>query len=1016
MKQPFPFQRIRNLLIRFLLMMAIIMTHSFVIAQVRTITGSVTDKQTNETLPGATIILKGTTTGTATDINGKFSLSVNSNDAVLVISFIGYEPIEFTVGNQSILNVELVSSKVMLSEIVVIGYGTVRKSDLTGSVGSVKAKDITKITSLNAEQSLQGKVAGVQVTSISGAPGQTPSVRIRGVGTFNNSSPIYVVDGVILDNISFLNSSDIASMEVLKDASATSMYGSRGANGVILITTKSGKIGDEKTTFSYSGEYGMQNLAKKIDLLNGTEFAIISNQIQPGSFNNVDAAINTDWQDLVFNPAPVTNHQLSATGSTKSTQYYVAVGYFKQEGIIDKSSYERITLKLNNTYNLSKSVKLGNNITLAPYNQQNAPGVTFQAYRAWPYLKPYRSDGSFAGVPGVGNPLADIANSNSYNKGIRAVGNLFAEATIAKSFTAKTSFGIDGLYNKATNFSPAFEILYGNDIPDSDGKPSMQANATSDLTKERTDNLTWLWENTLNYSHVFDKHSINAVAGYTMQNSSSESLKVVGENILRDGKDFWYLKPAYITDNTKNGLSNTVDANLNYSMISYLFRANYVYNNKYILTATIRRDGSSKFSTENRFGNFPSVAVGWNISEESFMKPVTLISKLKIRGSWGKIGNEKIPYNSRFSLTSNLQAVFGNPDISYPGVSYNKSGNPDLKWETTSQSDIGLEIGLLDNRLTGEFDYYHRVTDDILIELSTPGIVGNGQGQKVFYNAAKVLNSGLEANVTWRDKIGDFSYSIGILASTIHNEVLNIGGSGGVDSLLYGGNVNGFVTQSREGLPIGAFYGYKIDGVFQNQAELDAYPHTGDAGIGYLRRVDVNGDKVLDGTDRTYIGSPIPKYIFGLNGELGYKNFDFSFSFQGQQGNKIFNAKETIRPDKYNFEQHVMNAWNGEGTSNTEPRASFGGYNFIPSDQYIQDGSFLRLRSLVLGYTLAESISNKIKIKQLRVYVKGDNIYTWTKFTGYTPEISSGGVLDNGIDSGVYPISTIYSFGVNLTF
>jgi len=1010
MKQHLPFQRIRNLLMRFLIIMVIILTQSFVFAQVRTITGNVTDKQTKETLPGATILIKGTTSGTSTDIDGKFSISVSSNDAVLVISFVGYEPSEITVGSQSIINIALVSSKVMLSEIVVIGYGTVRKSDLTGSVGSVKAKDITKITSLNAEQSLQGKVAGVQVTSISGAPGQTPSVRIRGVGTFNNSSPIYVVDGVILDNISFLNSADIASMEVLKDASATSMYGSRGANGVILITTKSGKIGDEKTTFSYSGEYGMQNLAKKIDLLNGTEYAIISNQIQPGTYNNVDAAPNTDWQDLVFNPAPITNHQLSATGSTKTTQYYVGVGYFKQEGIVDKSSYERITLKLNNTYNLSKSVRLGNNITLAPYNQQNAPGVTFQAYRAWPLLEPYRADGSFAGVPGVGNPLADIANSNSYNKGIRAVGNLFAEATFAKSFTAKTSFGIDGLYNKATNFSPAYQVLYY------DGTPSMQTNATSDLTKERTDNLTWLWENTLNYSHVFNKHSINAVAGYTMQNSSSESLKVVGENILRDGKDFWYLKPAYITDNTVNGLSNTVDDNLNYSMISYLFRANYVYDNKYILTATFRRDGSSKFSTENRYGNFPSLAAGWNISEENFMKPVTLISKLKIRGSWGKIGNEKISYSSRYSLTSQLQAVFGNPDVSYPGVSYNKSGNPDLKWETTSQSDIGLEIGLLDNRLTGEFDYYHRITDDILIELSTPGIAGNGQGQKVFYNAAKVLNSGFEANITWKDQIGGFTYSIGLLASTIHNEVLNIGGSGGVDSLLYGGNVNGFVTQSREGLPIGAFYGYKIDGIFQNQAELDAYPHTGDAGIGDLRRVNVNGDDVLDGNDRTYIGSPIPKYIFGLNGELGYKNFDFSFSFQGQQGNKIFNAKETIRPDKYNFEQHVMNAWTGEGTSNTEPRASFGGYNFIPSDHYIQDGSFIRLRSLVLGYTLAESISNKIKVKQLRVYVKGDNIYTWTKFTGYTPEISSGGVLDNGIDTGVYPISTIYSFGVNLTF
>ena len=360
--------------------------------------------------------------------------------------------------------------------------------------------------------------------------------------------------------------------------------------------------------------------------------------------------------------------------------------------------------------------------------------------------------------------------------------------------------------------------------------------------------------------------------------------------------------------------------------------------------------------------------------------------------------------------------MFGNPDVAYPGVSYSKSGNPNLKWETTTQSDAGMEIGLLNNRLTGEFDYYHRVTDDILVELSTPGLAGNGQGQKVFYNAAKVLNSGFEANINWKEKIGDFTYGIGVLASTIHNEVLSIGGSSGVDSLLYGANFNGFMTQSRKGLPIGSFYGYKTDGVFQSQAELDAYPHTGDAGIGDLRRVDVNGDKVINGKDRTNLGSPIPKVIFGFNAELGYKNIDFSFNIQGQTGNKIFNGKETIRPDKYNFEKHVLGAWTGPGTSNTEPQPTFGGYNFIPSDRFIQDGSFVRLRSAVLGYTLPENITKKVKIQKLRFYVKGDNLYTISKFTGYTPEISSGNVLENGIDMGTYPISAIYSFGLNLTF
>ncbi len=1003
----------KNNLITIVLLLLLIMgpvAQSY--AQARPIGGQVTASDTKETLPGATILVKGTTKGTSTDIDGKFTLNVAAEDAVLVISFIGYETQEITIGSQSIFTIALEPSKVMLSELVVIGYGTVRKSDLTGSVGSVKAKELTKVTSLNPEQSLQGKVAGVQVTSTSGAPGATPSVRIRGVGTFNNSSPIYVVDGVILENISFLNTADIESMEILKDASATAIYGSRGANGVILITTKTGTIGEEKTNFSYSGEYSIQNLSKKIDLLDGKEFATIANEI-PGdpNYNNIDAVPNTDWQDLVFNPAPINNHQLSAWGSSKKTQYYIGIGYFNQKGIVDKSGYERITLKFNNTYNLTNHFKFGNNITISPYKQQNSPDVTFQAYRAWPTLEPYRADGSFAGVPGVGNPLASIEYNNSFNKGLRAVGNLFLEATFLDAFTAKSSFGIDAGYNKNENFSPAYTVLYY------DGTESMQKHTKSSLSKGTSENLTWLWENTLNYNKIIGKHSINALAGYTMQNTTSEYMNASGENIIRDGEDFWYLQYNNLFGSGINGnFGNGVDINQYYSMLSYLFRANYTFDNKYILTATFRRDGSSKFAKENRYSNFPSFAAGWNVSEEDFMKSVSAINKLKVRASWGKIGNEKIAYSNRFSLTQNLMAVFGQGDIQYPAVSYAKSGNPDLVWETTTQTDIGIEIGLLNDRLTGEFDYYHRITDDILVDLSTPGFLGNGQGQKITYNAGKVLNSGLEANINWRDKIGELGYSVGLLASTIKNEVLSIGGNAGIDSLLYGGNVYGYVTQSREGLPIGSFWGYKTDGIFQSQDELDAYPHTSDAQVGDLRRVDVNGDDIINGDDRTNLGSPIPKMIFGLNVELTYHSFDFSFSLQGQTGNKIFNGKEVVRPDAYNFEQHVMDRWTGPGTSNTEPRATFGGYNYIPSDKYVQDGSFMRLRSLVIGYSLPMALSEKIHMQQCRVYVKGNNIYTLTKFTGYTPEIGSNDVLSNGIDTGIYPITAIYSFGINLTF
>jgi TonB-linked SusC/RagA family outer membrane protein len=455
-------------------------------------------------------------------------------------------------------------------------------------------------------------------------------------------------------------------------------------------------------------------------------------------------------------------------------------------------------------------------------------------------------------------------------------------------------------------------------------------------------------------------------------------------------------------------------------MISYLFRTNYTLNSKYILTFTFRRDGSSKFSSGNRFSNFPSFAVGWNVGKESFMKSIPFISNLKVRGSWGIIGNEKISYYDRYSrVQSDLLAVLGNPDAPLPAASYGKNGNPDLKWESTTQTDLGAEIGFFKNRLTGEFDYYHRKTKDILVELSTPGHLGNGQGQKVRYNAASVLNRGFEFNLSWKESSGDFNYKVGILGSTIHNEVLTIGGSNsGIDSLLIGGYLGDGrpVTLSRVGLPIGAFYGYVTDGVFQTQGDLDAYPHSSQAEPGDLRFVDVNHDGKLDGLDRTYIGSPIPKFIFGFNAEVDYKGIDFSFDFQGQTGDKIFNGKEVVRPDPYNFEKHVFNRWTGPGTSNTEPKPSFGGYNFTPSDRFIQDGSFVRLRSVTLGYTLPSSIIKKELIQQLRVYIKGSNLFTLTKFTGYSPEIGSYDVLSNGIDFGIYPITSTYSFGVNLTF
>lgn len=999
-------------------LLAVLTCTNFVNAQKRVITGKVTGSDTGETLPTATVTVKGTTRAAIADMNGSYQIEVLPGDAILVFSYMGYDPFEAVISDKSVINAILTVKRSSIEEVVVIGYGTVRKSDLTGAVSSVKAKDLVKITSVNPEQSLQGKVAGVQVTSTSGAPGAAPVVRIRGVGTFNNSSPIYVVDGVILDNISFLNSGDIASMEVLKDASATAIYGSRGANGVIIVTTKTGSKGSEKPVFSFSTEFGMQNLAHKIDLLNGKEFAIITNEIVPGTYNNVDAVPNTDWQSLVFHPAPMYNTQFSIAGSTAKTDYYLGFGLMQQDGIIDKSGYKRITIKANNSYRLTDHIKFGNNLTIAPYWQQNAPNVTYSVYRAQPLLKPYYPDGTYGVVYNVGNPLADLAYSNNYNSGVRGVGNVFGEVTFLDGFTLRSSFGVDAGFGKAKSFTPAFTVY------NPDGTATQQQNVLSDIYKGSSDNMSWLWENTLNYTKTFGKHSINAVAGYTMQQTQSESLGLSGENVIRNGSDFWYIGPSYIYDpsnnvNTIQSITNGVDPNQYYSMISYLFRVNYTLSDKYMFTATFRRDGSSKFSKENRFSNFPSLAAGWNIAREKFMENLPFLTTLKLRGSWGIIGNEKISYFDRFArVQSDIVAVLGQPDAAIAAASYGKSGNPNLRWESTKQTDVGLEFGLLKNKLTGEFDFYNRVTDDILVELSTPGHLGNGLGQKIRYNAGSVLNRGFEMNLNWRDQVGDFTYSVGVLGSTIHNEVLSIGGASGVDSLLIGGYLgNGQpTTQSRVGLPIGAFYGYVTDGVFQTPEELAAYPHSSQAEVGDLRFKDVNGDGKLTTADRTYLGSSIPTFVYGFNFELGYKGFEFNADFQGQMGNKIFNGKELVRPDPYNFEQHVFNRWTGPGTSNVEPRSSFGGYNFSVSDRFIQDGSFMRLRNISIAYHFPEKIAKKLKLNDLRIYLKGTNVYTLTKFTGYTPEIGSFDVLSNGIDGGTYPVTAIYSIGLNLTF
>ncbi|HMJ70773.1 MAG TPA: TonB-dependent receptor [Cyclobacteriaceae bacterium] len=982
--------------------------------QSRVVEGTIISGDDKTPMPGVNVVIKGTTIGTSTDVQGKYRLEIPGDDAVLQFTFIGYQTVEETVGTRSLIDVTLPVDTQTLDEVVVVGYGTVKKSDLTGAVSSVNGSDLVKIPSLNPTQALMGKVAGVQVTNTSGAPGASPVVRIRGVGTFNNSSPIYVVDGVILDDINFLNAGDIQSMEVLKDASATAIYGSRGANGVILITTKIGKRGAESSSFSFSADFSMQRLQKHIDLLGGKDFANVVNDITPGTFNNVDAVANTDWQDEIFRTAPIQNYQVSASGSSAKSQYYFGLGYFRQDGIIPKSQYERLTIKLNNIYHISKNIRLGNNITLSPTESQNtAGGAVFAVYRAQPVIAPFQANGSFAPVTGAGNPLAAIEYTNSFAKSIRAVGNVYGEIDFLKGFTFKSSFGVDADYTMNRNFTPVFFV-----------SPTQQNNPNT-LGKDWNQRMSWLLENTLNFKKEFGKHRVDALVGYTMQDITSQNLYLQARNVIRDDPSFWYINSDNITDqNAYREVKNVVDANNFYSMMSVLGRINYTYDDRFLFTATFRRDGSSKFPERNRFASFPSLAAGWNIINEDFMKQHPKITNLKVRASWGIVGNEKIDYKKQYSVVANgISSVFGSNEVVVPGQTYAGAGNPDVTWESTYQTDIGVELGFFDDRLTAEIDYFRRDTKDILIDLPVPGYLGNGIGATITYNAGEVLNRGVELSLGWKGEIGEFGYKVAGNATTIHNETLAVRGTGGSDDYLQGIFNSNVVTRTNVGSPIGSFFGYKVDGVFQNAAELAAYPHRLDAGVGDLRYVDADGNGVLNDGDRVNLGSPIPTALYGLNLEGSYKSFEVSIDFNGQSGNKIYNGKETVRPDLYNFEQHVINRWRGEGTSSTEPRATAGGYNWIPSDRFIQDGSYLRLRSVSISYNIPKEIAERMRMTAARVYVRGTNIFTKTKFTGYTPEIASYSVdglltspLLTGIDAGSYPVPAVYSVGLNVTF
>ncbi len=954
-------------------------------AQTR-VTGHISDLANGDAIIGASVLEKGTANGTSTDFEGNFALNVADLNAVLVINYTGYASQEVPLAGRAEVKITLKEDNGLLQEIVVVGYGVQRKSDHTGAVGSVKAKDIERIPSATVEQALQGKMAGVYVSPASGEPGAGATIRIRGTGTLNNASPLYVVDGMLLDDATFVNPQDVASIEVLKDASATAIYGNRGANGVIIITTKSGTT-NRKAVFTLSSFYANQEIAKKLSLANGAQFAQMYNELPTTDMplpNPEQFGTGTDWQDIIFRPAGMANVQLGANGVWKKLNYNISGNYLNQDGIIEATSFKRYTGRFNGVYPVLKSLKVGANVAYANVLRETVGGnIGGGMYRMPPIYSVYDSTGEFSDPTkfgqSIGNPAADLFYKNDqYYRTNRWVGTVYADWTFLRDFTFRTNYGFDRNDERFYGFEPVFMVT------------SSQLNDVEHTTRDTTQRRTWLWENTLTYKKEWEDLRLDLLAGQSAQEFTYKRRHTIDSILQPDGEQI-----------------------SEWAMISYLARANFTFLNRYLFTASLRADGSSRFSKANRWGYFPSVAAGWNISEEPFMRGQSIFERLKLRASWGITGNDRIQeYPSLGTIKEFLYSSFG--DTIQPGATLVDYANADVRWETTRQTDVGLEFALFKGRFNAEIDWYKRFTFDILGDLPIPDYVGSGSFP--FVNAAQVENTGWDFTLQWRETRGKVSYNLGMIFSPVKNKVLKL--NDGKSEIFEAKTGQGdFATRTIVGQPIGAFYGYKVEGVFQNQDEIDSSPNFGQEEPGDFRFADLNGDGKLDASDRTFLGSPIPTLTYGFSTGVEYFGFDIAADFFGVKGNKVVNAKTLARFDTPNWETSwYNNRWTGEGTSNTVPRVTNGGHNYRMSDFFVEDGAFFRLRTVAIGYSFPKQWLSKLGMSRIRLYASGTNLWTKQSYSGFTPEFPGENSFRTGIDYLNYPMAKMLLGGLNVTF
>ncbi len=1047
---------------------------SVAMAQDLRVTGRVTDSENGSPLPGVNVLVKGTQRGVNTDANGGYTINVANAQSVLVFSFVGFVRQEATVGNRSAINISLASDVNSLQEVVVTGYAAQQKRDITGAVAVVDVKEMRKLPASNIADQLQGRIAGVQVSS-TGDPGSAAYVRVRGIGTFNQNEPLYVIDGVPVQNetnLNFLNPNDIESIQVLKDAASASIYGSRAANGVIVVTTKKGKAGTSKinldvwTGISTPAKYPV--LANPQELLqinqglsagagipftsnfyinNGGTWTLPDYFTRNGGFKTGDPAVDpakyylnsdptadagknyliaqankqgTDWFRELFKTAPSTNVQVSASGGSERGNYYTSFNYFDQNGILIQNFFKRYQTRINSVYNVKKHVRVGENFNLSYQTSQGSVGnpgegsVIVNTYRMPGIVPVYDIKGYYAGPAGLpsnaGNPIAQ-QNRNAENPGygIRLNGNAYAEVDFLKHFTIKSSFGLDMGFGSGRGYG--FRNFEATEI-----------NASNSLGRSTYTNRNWVFFNTLAYNQEFGggMHRVSALIGTEAKRNDYEGFSANG-NGLTFGDD-----PNYrILTNTNSKTWNLGDYRGQVTTQSLFAQFNYVFQDKYLFSGTIRRDGVSRF-INNPYGTFPAGSFGWRVSKEDFFKNVTAVNDLKLRVSYGVTGNNEIgsdyPGFSNFgqSIGNTAYPIQGNPGTITPGFAQNSVANKDLKWETTKLLNFGIDARIL-NALDLTVEYYTRKTSDILFQVPLPSTAGNIG--RIPLNIGDMENTGVDIQLGYKGKAvnNDLNYGITVTAGHYKNTVTKIDANSNT-FITGGGSRIGDITRTLVGSPISQFYGYISDGVIKAEAELPKTP--GDAKVGRLKFRDLNGDGVIDDKDQTVIGSPIPKLNYGINLTANYKGFDFTLYLQGVYGNQIYNYVRyfTDFPAfQANYSKNMLYE-----AGNTYPKLDRNDtYSSQRSSFYVEPGSYFRGKNLTLGYTLPNSLTSRIGVDRLRVYVQAQNLFTITKYSGLDPDITIANLtegynsqrdLSMGVDYGRYPISRSLYFGANIEF